>query len=81
MCCSYAHAASHLTPHTLSLLLSYLSLHPPSPPFLSLLSQVDLMMAFILQYIVAKRGRKNKETEIQMKRLVAADDQDEEEEE
>ena len=33
------------------------------------------MMAFILQYIVAKRGRKNKETEIQMKRLVAADDQ------
>ena len=39
------------------------------------------MMAFILQYIVAKRGRKNKETEIQMKRLVAADDQDEEEEE
>ena len=36
------------------------------------------MMAFILQYIVAKRGRKNKEMEIQMKRLVA-DDQDEEE--
>ena len=81
MFCWYAHAASHLTTHTLSLILSYLSLHPPS--LLSFLSssQVDLMMAFILQYIVAKRGRKNKETEIQMKRLVAADDQDDEEEE